>query len=251
MIRRLFPSLEDAASRFRSAPSCAPPDPQARRGANALGTAGCAATTWSSRRGRLCERGRGRGARGGARRRRRRVRISVQGTTGGASARFRQRGRGDARRRQQRARHRSDRAARDDQNSPWNSATTSTRRRCRRRRPPRRQGAVQPLRPDAARAAINLRDLSLLDPHRPPSDGSDVLSSVSGRRSCCLHPPEGEAPRRREPREVRLRSWSGCGVDVLLGRARRSFNGGARMLWMRSRSGVRVDGADGPITCDW
>ena len=104
---------------------------------------------------------------------------------------------------------------------------------------------------------INLRDQSFfqLDPHcDPPSDGPDVF--ILGLESSVVltfTPPEGEAPRRREPREVGLRSWSDRDVDVLFEpRSLVHFSGAARHPWMHAiRSGVQVDGADGPITCDW
>ena len=113
---------------------------------------------------------------------------------------------------------------------------------------------------------INLRDQSFfqLDPHcDPPSDGPDVF--ILGLESSVVltfTPPEdvlaaeGRPPRRREPREVGLRSWTDRDVDVLFQpRTLVHFTGAARHTWMHAiRAGVQVDGAGaggGPATCDW
>jgi hypothetical protein len=103
-----------------------------------------------------------------------------------------------------------------------------------------------------------------LDPHLDPaSDGPDVF--ILGLQSSVVltfTPPDSELAqmdrpaRRREPREVGLRSWSDADVDVLFQpRSLVHFSGPARTTWMHAiRAGVAVDGAgpDGAAAiCDW
>ena len=95
---------------------------------------------------------------------------------------------------------------------------------------------------------------------RPASDGPDVF--ILGLESSVVltfTPPEGEAPRRREPREVGLRSWSDRDVDVLFeprslvhfsGAARRGctrFARACRSTAPTARS--RATGGASPTTC--
>ena len=66
----------------------------------------------------------------------------------------------------------------------------------------------------------------------------------------------GHPKRRRDPKEVGMRSWSNRDVDVLFQpRTLVHFTGDARKPWMHAiRAGVQVDGAGadgGPATCDW
>ena len=108
-------------------------------------------------------------------------------------------------------------------------------------------------------ATINIRENSFfqLDPHVDPADdGPDVF--ILGLESSVVltfTPPEDllPVPRRRDPREVGLRSWSDRDIDVLVRpRTLVHFTGLARSTWMHAiRAGVEVDAADGPATCDW
>ena len=113
---------------------------------------------------------------------------------------------------------------------------------------------------------INVREHSFfqLDPHLDPvADGPDVF--ILGLESSVVltfTPPDevlaamGQPPRRRDAKEVGLRSWSTRDVDVLFQpRSLVHFTGAARSTWMHAiRAGVQIDGAgvDGvPATCDW
>ena len=115
-------------------------------------------------------------------------------------------------------------------------------------------------------ATINIRDNSFfqLDPHLDPAtDGPDVF--ILGLESSVVltfTPSEeelaamGEPPRRRDPREIGMSSWSTRDVDVLVQpRSLVHFTGAARSSWHHAiRAGVQVDGVGedgGTATCDW
>uniref|UniRef100_A0A6V2L871 Uncharacterized protein n=1 Tax=Emiliania huxleyi TaxID=2903 RepID=A0A6V2L871_EMIHU len=115
-----------------------------------------------------------------------------------------------------------------------------------------------------------LRDLTLnlrrdsffqLDPHLDPRlDGPHVfvlglLSSVvtTFSPSDALLGANGLPPRRRDPSEVGLRSWSDLDIDAMCQpRTLLHFAGDARDSWLHAiRPGVEVDLADGAAVCDW
>ena len=116
-------------------------------------------------------------------------------------------------------------------------------------------------------ATINMREHSFfqLDPHvDPASDGPDVF--ILGLESSVVltfSPPDSELaarglpPRRRDGREVGLRSWTDLDIDVLVQpRSLVHFTGAARDSWMHAiRSGVQVGDPDAQQNqsevCDW
>ena len=113
---------------------------------------------------------------------------------------------------------------------------------------------------------INVRDNSFfqLDPHVDPAlDGPDVF--ILGLESSVVltfTPPDevlaslGQTARRRDPKEIGMRSWSDRDIDVIFQpRSLVHFTGEARAVWSHAiRAGVSVDGVGpggGPATCDW
>ena len=103
-----------------------------------------------------------------------------------------------------------------------------------------------------------------LDPHLDPAaDGPDVfILGLGSSAVLTFTPPDdvlaamGEPPRRRDPRQIGLSSWSTRDVDVLFQpRSLVHFTSAARSSWMHAiRAGVQVDGVGdggGAATCDW
>lgn len=112
---------------------------------------------------------------------------------------------------------------------------------------------------------INSREHSFfqLDPHvDPESDGPDVF--ILGLESSVVltfTPPEEALPaelrpRRKDPQEVGMKSWTDRDIDaIVLPRTLVHFTGDARSSWMHAiRSGVHVGGSgggSGAKVCDW
>lgn len=104
-------------------------------------------------------------------------------------------------------------------------------------------------------ATINAREHSFfqLDPHLDPaSDGPDVfILTLESSVVLTFSPPD--VPRRKDPHEIGMKSWTDRDIDVLaLPRTLLHFTGHARTSWLHAiRAGVQVGDGDHAAICDW